>query len=221
MQIEDPLHGTTRRLQRMEWTAWYTAKSCPDARPAPMLVPPAMPNTRNAGGGLSPGAGQQIEQALGAAYKALLQKPFRDIRDLASDPSQIPGALSDLAPGLPVAEIPRALSGLVGGIKGLGAIAGKPSPSSSSPANMGDLTPDEISQIQTAANRAGRPLDVVGSAARGSRRPNSDIDYTVTPGSLPYYKGLENQLPAIDPNHGIIPGGGNPYIGPSIRFDPR
>ena len=35
---------------------------------------------------------------------------------------------------------------------------------------LGDLTPAEIRQIQGVVDRAGRPLEVVGSAARGHRR---------------------------------------------------
>lgn len=35
---------------------------------------------------------------------------------------------------------------------------------------VGDLTRKEISQIQSVVNEAGRPLEVVGSAAKGTRR---------------------------------------------------
>jgi hypothetical protein len=85
---------------------------------------------------------------------------------------------------------------------------------------LGDLTRGEVSRIQDVVNGAGRPLDVVGSAARGARQAGSDIDYVVSPGSLGNFKGLENRLPGLDTNHGIIPGYGNPYQGPVIRFLP-
>jgi RHS repeat-associated protein len=86
---------------------------------------------------------------------------------------------------------------------------------------LGDLTAKEIAQIQAVVNRAGRPLEVVGSAARGARTATSDIDYVVAPSSLRYFEGLERNLPRIDLEHGLIPGAGNPNIGPIIRFEPR
>jgi hypothetical protein len=89
------------------------------------------------------------------------------------------------------------------------------------PGGTGDLTSAEINQIQAVVNQAGRPLEVVGSAARGARQAGSDIDYVAPPSSLEYFGGLETQLPGIDPTHGIIPGVGNPNIGPVIRFEPQ
>ncbi|RHW16875.1 LysM peptidoglycan-binding domain-containing protein [Sphingomonas gilva] len=86
---------------------------------------------------------------------------------------------------------------------------------------LGDLTVAEVAIIQDVVNQAGRPLEIVGSAARGSRMIGSDIDYVVPPGSLKYYEGLENRLPGLDLNHGIIPGHGNPNLGPVIRFEPK
>lgn len=60
---------------------------------------------------------------------------------------------------------------------------------------LGDLTSGEVGQIQGVVDSAGRPLNVVGSAARGARRgigsdvpigkgagTRSDIDYVVPPG---------------------------------------
>ncbi|MFC4762436.1 RHS repeat-associated core domain-containing protein [Dyella koreensis] len=98
---------------------------------------------------------------------------------------------------------------------------------------LGDLTNAEVDAIQGVVNKAGRPLEIVGSAARGSRRgvgtnfpigkgagTRSDIDYIAPPGSLPYYEGLQGGLPSIDPATGMIPGLANPNIGPSIRFEP-
>ena len=85
---------------------------------------------------------------------------------------------------------------------------------------LGDLTKGEIGQIQSVVNEAGRPLDVVGSAARALRSKTSDIDYVAHPLSNAYFKGLQPKLPAIDPKHGIIPGVHNPHIGPAVRFEP-
>jgi RHS repeat-associated protein len=85
---------------------------------------------------------------------------------------------------------------------------------------LGDLTAQEASQIQNVVNKAGRPLEVVGSAARGARTAASDIDYLVPHSSLSYYEGLAEELPGIDPSHGIVPGTANPFMGPSIRFEP-
>ena len=85
---------------------------------------------------------------------------------------------------------------------------------------LGDLTATETNTIQSIVNQAGRPLEVVGSAARGARTAASDIDYVVPPSSIKYFEGLENQLPGLD-RHGIIPGVGNPNIGPVIRFEPK
>jgi hypothetical protein len=99
---------------------------------------------------------------------------------------------------------------------------------------FGDLTNSEVRQIQKVVNRAGRPLEVVGSAAAGARRgvgtdlpigkgpgTRSDIDYLAPPSSLQYFQGIQQRLPGIDPKTGIIPGTSNPNIGPSIRFEPK
>lgn len=98
---------------------------------------------------------------------------------------------------------------------------------------IGDLTSGEVRQIQGVVDSAGRPLNVVGSAARATRRgigsdlpigkgagTRSDIDYLVPPGNAPYFRGLEGDLPSIDPGSGIIVGHPNPWIGPWIRFEP-
>ncbi len=85
---------------------------------------------------------------------------------------------------------------------------------------MGDLTAAEIKAIQNVVNQAGRPLEVVGSAAKAGRTAISDIDYVVPPSSLEYFEGLQGELPGIDASHGIIPGVGNPNIGPVIKFEP-
>ncbi|HEX2581553.1 MAG TPA: RHS repeat-associated core domain-containing protein [Dongiaceae bacterium] len=85
---------------------------------------------------------------------------------------------------------------------------------------LGDLTVGEVRTIQSVVNQAGRPIEVVGSAARAARTITSDIDYVVSPSSLRYFEGLEGRLPGID-RHGLIPGYGDPNIGPAIRFIPR
>lgn len=101
-------------------------------------------------------------------------------------------------------------------------------------AALGDLTRAEIRQIQGVVNEAGRPLEVVGSAAKGTRRnvgtslpigkgpgTRSDIDYLVPPSSFDHYIGLENKLPGLDPKTGIVPGVHNPFLGPGFRFEPK
>jgi hypothetical protein len=98
---------------------------------------------------------------------------------------------------------------------------------------FGDLTFTEIQQIQHLTNQAGRPIHVVGSAARGTRRgvgtnrpigkgpgTRSDIDYIIPVSSMDYWKPYIHQLPGLD-KHGPLPGVPNPHIGPSIPFEPR
>jgi hypothetical protein len=85
---------------------------------------------------------------------------------------------------------------------------------------FGDLTDNEIDQIQEVVDEAGRPLDVVGSAACGVRGEKNEIDYVVGPSSIDYYKDLAQKLPSIDPKDGIIPGTHNPHQGSAIRFEP-
>ncbi len=85
---------------------------------------------------------------------------------------------------------------------------------------LGDLTFLEVRQIQSVVDQAGRPLEVIGSAARGARRPGSDIDYIVSPSSQSAYSGLSSRLPSLDPSHGLLSGFGNPFQGSVIRFTP-
>ncbi|MBB5356833.1 RHS repeat-associated protein [Rhodanobacter sp. ANJX3] len=87
-------------------------------------------------------------------------------------------------------------------------------------AALGDLTADEVGQIQGVVDQAGRPLDVVGSAANGSRTAASDIDYTTANANIENFEGLEGDLPGIDPEHGVLRGYADPNVGPSIRFEP-
>lgn len=102
-------------------------------------------------------------------------------------------------------------------------------------AKAGDLSWLERRKIQKAVDAAGRPITVVGSAARGERRnrwkkwlpygkgpgTRSDIDYAAPRSSLPYFDDHLENLPGLDPRHGIIPGPPDPNIGPGIRFEPR
>jgi RHS repeat-associated protein len=94
----------------------------------------------------------------------------------------------------------------------------------------GDLTKAEIKQIQNVVNEAGRPLEVVGSAAKGTRRgvgsnlpvgkgsgTKSDIDVLIPPSSKDHFKGVTGKLPDADVNIGTA----NPHIGTSIRFEPK
>lgn len=125
---------------------------------------------------------------------------------------------------------PRAL-GSLSTIVSIGIITHKAGGNNSKSAVMGDLTRNEMGQIQSEVNKAGRPLEVVGSAAEGNRRnvgsnlpigkgtgTRSDIDYIAPPSSIQYFE--QNKLPSIDPNTGIIPGYGNEHIGPVLRFEP-
>ena len=97
---------------------------------------------------------------------------------------------------------------------------------------VGDLTRAENKQIQAVVNQAGRPLDVVGSAASGTRRgvgtdlpigkgpgTRSDIDYTTAGSNADNFDGLQQDLPSLAP-HGILQGTPEPGL-PSIRFEPK
>jgi RHS repeat-associated protein len=77
---------------------------------------------------------------------------------------------------------------------------------------LGDLTSEEIKRIQGVVDLAERPLEVIGSAARGERRnigtdlpigkgagTRSDIDYLVPLSSMGNYRGLVGNLPSVDP----------------------
>lgn len=85
---------------------------------------------------------------------------------------------------------------------------------------LGDLSVAEARAIQQVVDKAGRPIDVVGSAARGARKAGSDIDYIAGPSSIKHFEGLERRLPGLDRSHGIMAGTPNRFIGPSIRFEP-
>ena len=143
-------------------------------------------------------------------------------------------AVIDVVPGGKVFSIGRkGLAGVLGAISRRGD-AGTPGRVRSRPNEpLGDLTPDEIAQIQDVVDEAGRPLEVVGSAASGSRRgvgtdlpigkgpgKRSDIDVLIPPSSRQHFDGLEGRLPSVDPATGVLTGVHNPQLGPAIRFEP-
>ena len=131
---------------------------------------------------------------------------------LAVAPTLLSGPLGEIV------SVGRALRGLLGGGQ----------------AKLGDLQPGEVRQIQAVVDEAGRPLEVVGSAARGTRRgvgtdlpigkgpgTRSDIDYLIPPASREHFGGSVSRLPGIDPKTGGIPGTHNPFMGPAVRFEPN
>lgn len=85
---------------------------------------------------------------------------------------------------------------------------------------LGDLCQGEVKQIQQVVDTVGRPLTVVGSAARGGRVPGSDIDYTTASAWVPYFQAASKELPGIGLGHAILEGAHEPYEGPGIRFEP-
>jgi RHS repeat-associated protein len=102
----------------------------------------------------------------------------------------------------------------------MGGIVGLAYEGGASRGYAGDLTKAEVQQIQNVVNSAGRPLEVVGSAALGERTVGSDIDYTAPSSSHPYFEDLIEDLPGID-THGLLHGAADPLEGPSIRFEPE
>lgn len=86
------------------------------------------------------------------------------------------------------------------------------------PSGFGDLTVGEVNQIQAVVNQTGKPIDVVGSAARGTRTAASDIDYVVSEEDKNLIINNQAQLPKVDKSHGILTGRHNPAAGPAIRF---
>lgn len=123
--------------------------------------------------------------------------------------------------------------GLSAGLAKAGSAIGAKLTNSTAKSGLGDLTKAEVKQIQSVVDEAGRPLDVIGSAAKGSRRnpgsnlpfgkgnkKKSDIDFITNPQHLPSFSGKQGKLPEIDPRTGIVPGSHNPFQGPGIRFEP-
>jgi hypothetical protein len=161
---------------------------------------------------------------------------------VAAAPAVVEGGIAAAETAMLKATVACVNSAICATVFGLGGAAGAEAAASAQSAEaeasstatgLGDLAPSEIQQIQDVVDEAERPLEVVGSAAEGTRRgigtdlpigkgpgTRSDIDYLVPPSSLWYYTGLEGKLPSIDPGTGIIPGVHNPWIGPAIRFEP-
>jgi RHS repeat-associated protein len=83
---------------------------------------------------------------------------------------------------------------------------------------LGDLTLEEARQIQKVVEEAEQPLWVVGSAAKGSRGPTSDIDYYFD-FSLGQPRFDTRKLPGID-WHGILGFWTRERLGPGILFRP-
>jgi RHS repeat-associated protein len=96
---------------------------------------------------------------------------------------------------------------------------------------VGDLTKAELKQLQKVVNEAGRPVEIVGSAAKSTRRnvgsnlpvgkgpgTKSDIDILIPSSSKGNFNGLSNQFPK---GSDINVGTANPNIGPSIRIEPN
>ncbi|MBF0548699.1 MAG: RHS repeat-associated core domain-containing protein [Candidatus Riflebacteria bacterium] len=93
---------------------------------------------------------------------------------------------------------------------------------------FGDLTANEVRQIQNLARQTGEDVTVVGSAAKGTRgikRPVSDIDYLVDPeASIRSGGKLEDLIRDTAPGpqeHGILKGTPDLSRGPAIIFKPN
>lgn len=129
----------------------------------------------------------------------------------------------------PIDEATLVVGALAKGLQSLGNLfkGGKAA------SGLGDLTRAEVGQIQNVVDEAGRPLDVVGSAARGERRnvgsdlpigkgagSRSDTDFTTAGANRGNFEGLEGRLPNTDPRTPILRG--TPESGnPSVRFEPN
>ena len=97
----------------------------------------------------------------------------------------------------------------------------------------GDLSLDEVRQIQWATNLAGQPTDVVGSTTLKRRRAAvkrwgliktkaaSDIDYRVDDkAAWERSKAALELLPELDHHHGLVELPFDPVLGPALRFVP-
>ena len=122
------------------------------------------------------------------------------------------------------------MDGAMRALQGVGPRVRYTGPTTVAASGFGDLSEAEVAVIQQVVDEAGRPLYVVGSAARAARRgvgsglpvgkglgTCSDIDYLAGPSSLENFLELQGRLPL---NTGIIPGNPNPFMGPAIRFSP-
>lgn len=88
------------------------------------------------------------------------------------------------------------------------------------------LTPGEIARIQNAANRIGRPINLVGSRATGTSGPGSDWDYVID-ANAPSRNSVSRSLPGagnlsegIRPNLDVFNGQLDPGA-PYVRFTPE
>jgi hypothetical protein len=147
---------------------------------------PQVPGTTPSAAPLADG----IKSTLLDFYNQTILKAGKDIAGYAADAATDPEAFArGIGPSLPAlgplaGELPaaiRAATGMLGLLRPADRI------------DYGDLTSDEVRQIQSVVNEAGRPLEVVGSAAKGSRAARSDIDYVVPPSSMQYYQQLQNR----------------------------
>lgn len=88
------------------------------------------------------------------------------------------------------------------------------------------LTEDEILRIQNAANRIGKPINLVGSRAAGTARPNSDWDYVID-ANAPTRNSVSRSLPGagnlregVRPDLDVFKGQVNPSA-PYVKFTPE
>lgn len=62
-----------------------------------------------------------IQSAANTFYQLSIEKPISDLSQLLANPSQIPGAVASIAPGLgPIAELPQIASAAIGGLRLVG-----------------------------------------------------------------------------------------------------
>src|SRR5579883_641994 len=73
--------------------------------------------------------------------------------------------------------------------------------------------------VAKAENRAGN--GEIGIKSKTGVSPNENLDlWLLRLSRMLLPQPLQEQLPGIDPAHGLVPGTHNPYIGPAIRFEP-
>jgi hypothetical protein len=115
-------------------------------------------------------------------------------------------------------------------------------PSDEALTGLGDLTSDEVNQIQALVEEAGQPIWVVGGAAKGTRRnvgtnlpfkrllgektssTRSDIDYFFEYDKIDVYgrprMDVFRRLPDLDTRHGILGGWVRRRLTTGILFQP-